>query len=55
MRTDGCRIEAPELKPEEPAYIYLTREARSCGSVFPTPSAFVEHDLRSLAVSPGSA
>ena len=31
MRTDGCRIEAPELKSEVPAYIDLTREARSQG------------------------
>ena len=31
MGTDGCRIEAPKLKSEEPAYIDLTREARSQG------------------------
>lgn len=47
MRTDGCRIEAREVKLEEPAYLYLTREVRAFSSVFPTPSAFVALDLRS--------
>ena len=41
MRTDGCRIEVREVKPEEPAYSYLTRGVRFFGSIFPTPSALV--------------
>lgn len=47
MRTGGCRIEVLEVKPEEPAYSYLTREVRFFGSLYRTPSALVALDLRS--------
>ena len=41
MRTGGCRIEVLEVKPEEPAYSYLTREVRYFGSLHRTPSALL--------------